>query len=233
MLDVHLTAPLEFLGPRFINPDAAGLVLQRLDQHALVELEQWFRGSPVVRGGHGVARHMPVLDAWLEAIEPPIPPDVEGHGCAIGALGIAAGLVAGACAIEAMSEEPLFPATFDLHFALEVVGGLELRSQVLAATPSDVAAARLQAVFGALFLLAPGLLLVNRALFHAGLRASDVTPGASGRRVWPRLHFCAGMVAAGLTIPSAHSPELERLLRESAALPWHPRPFDEDSAPRR
>ena len=71
---------LEKIECRFLNSDGAGVVLERLSQHQLVELSCWFSAAEGCRSGSLLLDIAPILDTSIEiqARLLPSPEDFEG-----------------------------------------------------------------------------------------------------------------------------------------------------------
>jgi hypothetical protein len=202
MLNTLLNSPASLVQSRLLNKDAIGLVFERLDQKALADLGVWYAHRAGGNRGRRLGKELPLLDAWLEFVEPEIPASEPNQGLAQGAVNFAAGLVCGLLAIDEVSVEPLFPAELDLDEALVVLGSSLPGAGALYSRPPFAIGLELMGIFQQVFVFDPSFHLVHRAIHRQAVLYSARSYGPGSIALWPRLHFFAGLVAAGVGTPS-------------------------------
>jgi len=197
----RLIRPSEILAPRYMNCDGATLVLERLGQRTLADLYDWYVDRRGGDRGLDLVRQAPVLDGWLAAAQPNVPCDSPGHGFAIGAFNLAAGLAVGSELIDSLSQDTLFPDSPCIDIAVSCLRESDLSSEMLTTISPPAACAGLFAVFEGIQQNAPGLSLVLgsaiRLLSHTGDWLGKRTKDITGSRYF----FLMGLVGAGAQIP--------------------------------
>ena len=214
------------LESRFLNPDASGLVLDRLSQPVLERLVAWYQDP---RGGDGGMRLLdaaPLMDAWLQGLVPNLPPGQRGEGSLRAMVAFMAGMAAGLWAREDMEEDAVFHVAPDLESSLGLFG-------IFYELPRNWDVDRrmegtdcLVGLFNRLVELEPSLLAVHWALIRLARRKTERRNEDRERQAWLRFIFHAGQLAAGVDFPDpAEVEDLHPAFHRGRPLPapaWGP-----------
>ena len=204
----ELHADTSLLEARYVNPDAAGLILDRLTQPQLEQLVAWYEHPKGGALGMALLDEAPLLDAWLQGLVPNLPPDAKGERTLQTLVAFMAGMAAGLAAREDMedgsaySHQPDLESSFgffSIFFELPRFWDVDRR---MATTD------RLVQLGNRLGELEPSILGVQWALTNMAHRRTPDESESPDRQAWLRFIFHAGQVAAGTEIPdlSTHDP---------------------------
>lgn len=206
---------LEILESRLLNPDAAGLVAERLDQATLIRLVEWFVDEDGGDGGSVLAMRAPIFDALVQRCVDTLS-DGEDSPRLVAIALFGSGIGVGAHWLAVRDADEAFPEPRDLAEIQRSLEGFELpepsrraRSELEAA--GDAACDPL-ALMHRLFALDSRIEVVVQATFRMAMEV--LVSGFGGpRRVRSlaqspvsRLVFFAGMVGGGLRVPVIATP---------------------------
>jgi len=181
---------------RWINQDSAGLINERLDQATLRNLLGWFLDDNGGRGGYQLLEQAPIFDTLLEQRALSFFEDGTPNLCRECTIQFENGLVYGTILLSDQEDGSPFPAEMDFHAALEVTEAYQMASDS-SSGECDVRQPgehldELCGIDSRIPLLVRTCYRMVEGLFPNG----PVSPQAM------RFLFFAGLLAAGLSIPS-------------------------------
>jgi hypothetical protein len=200
-----LAAFASFVSPRLsladLRADRIDLA-SALDPDSIAHLERWYADPHRLRFGDAFAVALPVLDAWLALIEPEVDDEAGEAGLDVGRVNFVAGLATGALLDLRFGACGASRPTLGLRRALRLVSRVEPNAELLCSNEHSATRRALLACYDALRAAQPRLETVVRELHRAVLERTPRTRLGYGPRGWSRVHFLAGLVAAGLAEPA-------------------------------
>jgi hypothetical protein len=204
----------EIVESRLLNRDAAGMIVERLDQKRIGELVDWFAAKDGGAEGATIVLRAPLVDTIIQRnVEIACRPRPDFRVMAMVLFGSGLGIAAG-CLAERESETA-FPIDADLHMMLGMLEEFEFPKPI-APTDDSVAGEfdpvavtrRLCELDGRIDVLVQAMFRIAMQL-HGLAGRRETAPAALIGSAWSRLIFVAGMVAAGIAIPALPAPKPE------------------------